>query len=211
MAISKTTDKPTTVAQYLKALPSERRAVLAAIRKEINANLPEGYREGIRYGMVGWFVPHTVYPAGYHCDPSQPVPFVSLASQKNHMAVYLFCLYCDKRALARFQKRWKAETGRLDMGASCVRFKGMEQVSLGAIGDAVRAMPVDAFIAAYEGGVGGARKPASKKKAPKKRVTKKAATKKATGKKKAVGEAGSKKVSAKKAARKGGEKVGRRR
>lgn len=146
-------EKPTTVAQYLKALPPERREVMAAIRKEINANLPEGYKEGIQYGMIGWFVPHSVYEKGYHCDAKQPVPFVSLASQKNHMAAYLFCLYCEPggETLARFRETWESDTGKLDMGKSCVRFKSMEQVSLGAIGEMVRAMPVEKFIAAYEG------------------------------------------------------------
>lgn len=198
MATSNAPAKPTTVAQYLKALPPERRAALSAVRKAINANLPDGYKEGIQYGMIGWFVPHSVYEKGYHCDPNQPVPFVSLASQKNHMAVYLFCLYCDKKAMAEFQERWKAETGRLDMGASCVRFKNMDQVSLGAIGDAVASMPVEAFIAAYEGAWV---KPKGGKKAGAKKVAKKAGNKKVA----------KKSVSKKRVVKKVAKKVGKKR
>ena len=144
--------KPTTAAAYLAALPPERKEALTAIRKTINANLPKGYKEGMQYGMIAWFVPHSVYPKGYHCDAKQPLPFLSLASQKNHMAAYLFCLYCDAdgEVMARFQETWESDTGKLDMGKSCVRFKNLEQVSLKAIGDAVKAMPVEKFVASYE-------------------------------------------------------------
>lgn len=143
-------DKPTTVAQYLAQLPPERKEAMAAIRKTINANLPDGYEEGIQYGMIAWFVPHSVYEKGYHCDAKQPVPFMSLASQKNHMAAYLFCLYCNPEDLAKFEATWEDDIGKIDMGKSCVRFKNLDQVSLKAIGEAVKATPVDKFIGAYE-------------------------------------------------------------
>jgi len=187
--------KPTTVAAYLAEQPPERREALAAIRKTIKANLPEGYAEGIQYGMIGYFVPHSVYPKGYHCDAKQPVPFMSLASQKQHMAVYLFCLYCNADDLATFQATWEADTGRLDMGKSCVRFRNLDDVSLKAIAEAVRATPVEKFIASYEAAwvtpredrakaaKAASKKAASKKAASKKAVTKKAVTKKAVAKK----------------------------
>lgn len=84
-----------TVEAYLAALPEARRAALSAVRAAIRRALPKGYAEGIQYGMIGWFVPHSIYPAGYHCDPKQPLPFASLASQKSHLAIYLFCTYLD--------------------------------------------------------------------------------------------------------------------
>lgn len=85
--------KPTPVDQYLASLPEDRRAAISAVRDVILENLGEGYEEGIQYGMIGYYVPHAVYPAGYHADPKQPLPFASLASQKSHMAVYLMCVY----------------------------------------------------------------------------------------------------------------------
>ena len=144
-----------TVAEYLNALPDDRREAIEAVRAVINANLDPVVEEGIQYNMIGWFVPHSVYPKGYHCDPQQPVPFVSLASQKNHMAVYLFCLYCDPTAVDRFTATWKASGKRLDMGKSCVRFNKLEGVCLEAIGDAVAEMTVERFIAAYESNLTG--------------------------------------------------------
>ena len=103
--------KPTTVAQYLAALPADRRRALEAVRKVIRKNLDKGYEEGILYGMIGYYVPHRVYPDGYHCDPTQPLPFASLASQKNHMAVYLMCLYGDEEQESWFRKAW-AKSGK---------------------------------------------------------------------------------------------------
>ena len=85
--------KATTVDQYLASLPEDRRAALSAVRDVIRKNLDGDYEEGMQYGMIGYYVPHAVFPAGYHADPKQPLPFASLASQKNHMAVYLMCVY----------------------------------------------------------------------------------------------------------------------
>ena len=163
--------KPTTVAQYLKALPKDRRDALKAVRRVILDNLDSGYAEGIQYGMIGYFVPHSVYPAGYHCDPTQPLPYVGLASQKNHMAIYLFCIYSSEGEQERFRKAW-AKTGRkLDMGKSCVRFKKIEDVALDVIGKTVKRTPAKKFIAAYESAFAKSRRPARKNTA--KRTTKK--------------------------------------
>lgn len=181
--------KPETVRAYLDALPEDRRRALEAVRKVIRKNLPAGYAEGIQYGMIGYFVPHSRYPAGYHCDPSQPVPFASLASQKNHMAVYLSCVYGDEGRRERFESDWKATGKKLDMGKSCVRFKRLEDVALEAIGEAVR-VPVDRFLEEYEAAIGGARGASGKKKA----ASKKAGTKKKAGKKAASKKVGKKKV-----------------
>ena len=140
----------TTPKEYLDALPPERRRAMAKIRATIRKNLPKGYKEDMQYGMIGYFVPHSAYPEGYHCDPTQPLPFLSIASQKNYMALHLFCIYLDPKAKASFIKAWKASGCKLDMGAACVRFKSIDDVPLDVVGDAVAAIPMDAFIKKYE-------------------------------------------------------------
>jgi len=85
--------KATTVEQYLSELSPDRRTAIEAVRAVILKNLDKDFEEGIQYGMIGYYVPHRIYPAGYKCDPKQPLPFASLASQKNHMALYMMCLY----------------------------------------------------------------------------------------------------------------------
>ena len=142
--------KPTSVKEYLDALPADRRSALATVRATIRKNLPAGYAEGIQYGMIGYFVPHRRYPAGYHCDPKEPLPFASIASQKNHMAIYLFCIYMDPAAKAAFAKAWKDAGCRLDMGASCFRFKKIDDVPLDVLGAAIKAIPLKKFVATYE-------------------------------------------------------------
>ena len=132
--------KATTVKQYLDALPEDRRKALEAVRKVIKSNLDSKYEEGIQYGMIGYYVPHSVFADGYHCDPKQPLPFASIASQKNHMAVYLFCLYNDPAEIARFEAEWKKTGKKLDMGKSCVRFKKLENLALDVIGPSVAAL-----------------------------------------------------------------------
>ncbi|MCA9001360.1 MAG: DUF1801 domain-containing protein [Planctomycetes bacterium] len=196
--------KATTVAEYLAELPEDRRKAISALRKVIKANLGKGFKEGMQYGMIGYFVPHSIYPAGYHCTPEQPLPFASLASQKNHMAFYSFFLYQDPEALKQFQDEWKASGQKLDMGKSCVRFKKIENVPLDAIGNAVARVSVDQYVAAYEAALDGYGKPrtAAKKKASKKKPAAKKAAKKAPAKKAA------KKAPAKKAAKKSTKKVG---
>lgn len=141
--------KATTVQEYLAALPEDRRKALEAVRKVIRANLDPQYQEGIQYGMIGYFVPHSVFPDGYHCDPKQPLPFASIASQKNHMAVYMFCLYNEPEEIARFESEWKQTGKKLDMGKACLRFKKIEDVALEVIGAAIKRMPAKKFIEIY--------------------------------------------------------------
>lgn len=140
----------TTPKEYLDSLPPERRRAIAKLRATIRKNLPKGYKEGIQYGMLGYFVPHTLYPEGYHCDPKQPLPFLSVGNQKSHMALYLFCIYLDAKTKASFVKAWKATGKKLDMGAACVRFKSIDDVPLDVVGNAIAAIPMDAFIKTYE-------------------------------------------------------------
>jgi hypothetical protein len=180
------TGKPATVQQYLDSLPADRRDALEAVRRVILANLGEGYAEGIQYGMIGYFVPHAVYPAGYHCDPKQPLPFASIASQKNHMAVYLCSIYGSEDEQRWLREAWAKSGKRLDMGKACIRFRKIEDLPLDVIGKAIKRMPVKKLIAQYEAVLGrprGKNKPSAKpaaKKAPTKRgPAKKMPTKKA--------------------------------
>jgi hypothetical protein len=175
--------KPTTAKQYLDSLPDDRRAAIKAVRATINKALPKGYKAGMQYGMLGWFVPHSIFPAGYHCDPKQPVPFVGLASQKNYMSLYLMCIYSDEKDRVRFEKEWAKTGKKLSMGKSCVRFKKLDDIPLAVIADAIARVPVEKFLAMYEGALGASKKPA-KKPAKKKAGKKKKAAKKKAAKKK---------------------------
>ena len=147
--------RATTVKEYLEELPPERRAAIEAVRKVILKSLPKGYQEDMGYGMIRYSVPHSRYPAGYHCDPKQPLPFAGLASQKQAMSVYLCTNSDGKAGEARFRAAWDKEVraGRakkLDKGVSCIRFKKVEDLALGVISDSIRSLPVDEFIAFYE-------------------------------------------------------------
>jgi hypothetical protein len=139
-----------TVEQYLADLPDERRRALQAVRSVILKNLPKGYEEGMQYGMIGYFVPHSVYAPGYHCDPRQPLPFAGLASQKNHMSMYLMCVYNDPQQQAWFRAAWEKTGKKLDMGKACIRFKKLDDVPLKVIGEAIKRVPVKKFIEHYE-------------------------------------------------------------
>jgi uncharacterized protein YdhG (YjbR/CyaY superfamily) len=173
--------KATTVDQYLAELPSDRREAISALRAVILKNLPKGYEEGMQWGMPSYFVPHSAYPAGYHCQPDQPLPYVGLASQKNHMAFYGFCIYSDEGLRNRFVEDWKKSGKKLDMGKSCIRFKKLEDVPLKVIGDAVKRVPMKKYIASYEATL--AQTSAGKKVSKKRSAAKKSAKKKVAKKK----------------------------
>lgn len=142
--------KAKTVSQYLASLPPDRRKAIEQVRAVILKHLPKGYEEGMHYGMIGYAVPLSIYPPGYHCKNGEPLPFLSLASQKNHMALYMFCLYVGEEGQSRFQKEYKASGKKLDMGKSCIRFKKPEDLALDVIGKAIARMPVKKFIEIYE-------------------------------------------------------------
>ena len=139
-----------TVKEYLDSLPADRRAALNAVRKVILKNLPKGYQEVMQYGSIGYAVPLSIYPPGYHCRKNEPLPFAAIASQKNHMAVYLCNVYGDKATAAWFRKAYKATGKKLDMGKSCVRFRKLDDLALDVIGKVVARTPVKAYIAYYE-------------------------------------------------------------
>ena len=142
--------KFTTPEQYLASLPEERRRDLAAVRDVIRANLDKGIEEGIQYNMIGYYVPHEVYPAGYHCDPKQPLPFAGLGATKSHLSLYFFGLYCSPAERERFQAEWKKTGKKLDMGAACIRFKRLEDAALDVIAGAVRRLKLKPFLSYYE-------------------------------------------------------------
>ena len=142
--------KATTVKQYLAELPADRRAAVSAVREVILKNLDKDYEEGMQYGMIGYYVPHRVYPAGYHCDPKQPLPFLGLASQKNNMAVYMMCLWGAGGLRKWFLDSWKKAGKKLDMGSACLRFKKVEDLALDVLGEVIRRVPAKTFIGQYE-------------------------------------------------------------
>lgn len=168
--------KATTVAQYLAELPDDRRTTLEAVRMVFLENLSGGYEEGMQYGMIGYYVPHTLYPPGYHCDPKQPLPFAGLASQKNHLSLYLMCTYGEGEMGHWFREAWAKTGKKLDMGKACIRFKKLDDLALDVVAEALRRMPAPQWIAHYEAAV------PARSSTPKDKVTKKSAPKKSASK-----------------------------
>ena len=142
--------KAKTVAEYLASLPADRREAIAAVRTTILANLDRGFEEGMSYGMIGYHVPHAVFPAGYHCDPKQPLPYAGLASQSGHMSLYLMGVYFDPADAKWLADAWKKAGKKLDMGKSCIRFKKLADVPLDVVGAAIRRMPLAKYVGMYE-------------------------------------------------------------
>lgn len=141
----------TTVKEYLESLPSERKQAMTMLRKSIQHNLPKGFSEIMSYGMIGYVVPHSLYPGGYHCDPKLPLPFLGIASQKNFIAVYHMGIYADPKLLKWFAGEYaKRSKTRLDMGKSCIRFKKPEQIPYDLIGELSGKVSPGDWIALYE-------------------------------------------------------------
>jgi hypothetical protein len=153
----------TTVKDYLATLPPDRRADIETVRKVILKNLDKDYEEGMLYGMIGYYVPHRVYPAGYHCDPTKPLCYAALASQKNYMSLYLMCYYGSPELKEWFQKAWKASGKKLDAGKSCIRFKSPDDLALDVVGQVIAKVPPKKYIAVVEGLLESRSKPAKKK------------------------------------------------
>jgi hypothetical protein len=139
-----------TVEEYLAELPEDRRAAMSAVRAVILANLPEGYAETMQYGMIGYVVPHSIYPPGYHCDPKQALPYAHLGSQKNYMSLYLMGVYMHEETSTWFREAWAATGKKLDMGKSCVRFKKAEDLPLEVIGQVIARIPAERYITGME-------------------------------------------------------------
>ena len=136
---------------YIKQLPEERQPVIQKLRETILANLPKGFEEVISYGMIGYVVPHSIYPAGYHCTPELPLPFLNIASQKNFVAVYHMGMYAKKELLDWFTAEFpKRSTRKLDMGKSCIRFKNIDDIPYKLLGELASKMTMDEWIGIYE-------------------------------------------------------------
>lgn len=176
--------KATTVEAYLASLPEDRRSAIQAVRKVFLDNMGPGYAEGMSYGMIGYYVPHSVFPSGYHCDPKQPLPYAGIASQKQHMSLYLMGCYGSPSLRAWFEQAWAKAGKKLDMGKACVRFKKLDDLALDVLAEVIRKLPADKYIAEYEKALAamGKGKPAAKKAS--KPAAKKAPAKKAAAKKK---------------------------
>lgn len=143
--------KASTPDAYVDELPEDRQEAINKLRKIIKKNLPKGFKEEMNYGMIGYVVPHKIYPDGYHCDPKLPLPFMSVASQKNFIAVYHMGLYADEKLMKWFTDAYaKTVTGKLDMGKSCMRFKKPEQIPFELIGELAAKMSPEDWIARYE-------------------------------------------------------------
>jgi hypothetical protein len=138
--------KALTVDEYLAELPADRREAIQAVREIILKNLDKDFEEGIQYGMIGYYVPHRIHPAGYHCDPRQPLPFAGLAAQKNYMSLYLMSVYGDSDHHKWFLSEWKKSGKKLDMGKCCVRFKKVEDLALDVIAELFRRMTARKYI-----------------------------------------------------------------
>ncbi len=134
---------------YLAGLPADRRSELEAILKLMRENMPAGFQEGMQYGMIGWSVPHSIYPPGYHCDPKQPLPFAGLAAQKNHLSLYLMSTYGDGAHWEWFRKAWQKTGKKLDMGRCCVRFKRADDVAHEVVAEALRRTPLKDYLRRY--------------------------------------------------------------
>ena len=140
-----------TVEEYISKVPPDRTEAISKLRETVRDNLPKGFEEGINYKMIGYYVSHSIYPAGYHCDPKLPLPFINIASQKNFVALYHSGLYADKTLLDWFVAEYpKHVKTKLDMGKSCLRFKKMESIPYGLIAELCQKMTAEDWIALYE-------------------------------------------------------------
>lgn len=137
--------------EYVKSIPEDRQEAFSKLRSTIQKNLPKGFQETMSYGMIGYVVPHSLYPDGYHCDPKLPLPFMNIASQKHFIAFYHSGIYADKEILDWFVSEFpKHSPYKLDMGKSCVRFKKPDHIPFELIGELVKKISVEDWIKMYE-------------------------------------------------------------
>ncbi len=145
------TSKATSPEQYINELPEDRKEVISKLRDVINKNLPQGFIEGMGYGMLGYVIPHSIYPDGYHCSPELPLPFMNLASQKNFVAIYHMGVYANKKLLDWFTFEYPKHCKyKMDMGKSCIRLKKMDDIPYELIGKLAAKMSSEEWIEVYE-------------------------------------------------------------
>jgi hypothetical protein len=140
----------TSVEGYLASLMPDRRAAIASVRALIRRSCDPKLEEGIQYGMIGYYVPHRIYPDGYHTDPKQPLPFAGLASQKQYMSLYLMHLGADPEEAKWFGRAWASSGKKLDAGKACIRFKKLDDLALDVLREALERVSVTAYITAYQ-------------------------------------------------------------
>ena len=146
--------KATSPQQYLEELQEDRKAAVEKLRQQILNNLPKGMEEQMSYGMLGYVIPHSIYPDGYHCDTSQPLPFMNLASQKNFIGVYSMVIYAKMEIYDWFTSEYaKRCKYKLDMGKSCIRLKKMNDIPFGLIGELSAKVSTEEWIAIYENAI----------------------------------------------------------
>lgn len=139
------------LSEYIEKIPENRKTAFGKLRDIISENLPEGFEERMIYGMVGYVVPHSIYPKGYHCEPNLPLPFICIASQKNHIALYHSGIYADELLFKWFAEEYpKYCRTKLDIGKSCIRFKNPELIPFGLIGELAGKITVEKWIDLYE-------------------------------------------------------------
>jgi len=145
------TPKVNTPEEYIAQLPEERKIVIEKLRSIIKKNLPKGFEETMSYGIIGYVVPHSIYPDGYHCNTSLPLPFLNIASQKNFIAIYHMGIYANINLLNWFTEEYPKHVKRkLDMGKSCIRFKKMDEIPYDLLGELFAKMTVNDWIKTYE-------------------------------------------------------------
>ena len=142
--------KAATVEKYLESLPDDRREAIEAVRKVVLKSVDKDIEEGMQYGMIGWYVPHSVFPDGYHADPSRPLPYAAIASQKNYMTLYMMTVYADGSEGEKwFRSAWAKTGKKLDMGKSCIRFTKVDDLALDVIAEAFRRVPTKEHVENY--------------------------------------------------------------
>ncbi|NTW72904.1 MAG: DUF1801 domain-containing protein [Eubacteriaceae bacterium] len=137
--------------EYVQQLPEGRKEAIKRLRQTIKDNLPPGFEEIMSYGMISYVIPHSVYPEGYHVNPKEPLPFISIASQKNHIALYHMGIYTYPGILKWFQEEYpRYVKTKLDMGKSCIRFKRVETIPYGLIGELARKITLEDYLLWYK-------------------------------------------------------------
>ncbi len=143
--------KATSPEDYINQVPEERQETLKNLRRTIKENLPKDFEEGMQYGMIGYYVPHSIYPDGYHCKPEEPLPFMSFASQKNSINLYHSGIYAVPKIHDWFVNEYPKHCKRkLDMGKSCIRFKKIDEIPFDLIGELCKKLSVNDWINIYE-------------------------------------------------------------